>query len=202
MKKKLKNFSFLLYHRLIFFFNSKFYNQIDGVAIVSPLAPVPANIVMRFYESKWLNEYNLSKPKYYLRYVDDFIPASNSEQNSNFLNNKHPNIKITIEKQINHSIGFLDVKDTFSFVSQIKNTNLSRKCFVSYDVTRPFTNIPLQEIIHISINLIFNHNPDLNINKNNLKQFSFLLHQRPLFLTVSFIIKWSSHGFSFSSYPC
>ena len=34
-------------------------------------------------------------------------------------------------------------KHTFSFVSQIKNANLSRKCFVSYVVTSHFTNIPL-----------------------------------------------------------
>ena len=45
-----------------FIFNCKFYNQIDGVAMVSPLAPVLANIFMGFYESKWLNEYSLNKP--------------------------------------------------------------------------------------------------------------------------------------------
>ena len=56
-------------------------------------------------------------------------------------------------------------KDTFSFVSQIKNANLSKKCLVSYDVTSLFTNIPLQETIDIAINLIFNHNPCLNITK-------------------------------------
>ena len=61
-------------------------------------------------------------------------------------------------------------KDTFSFVSQIKNTNLSRKCLVSYDVTSLFTNIPLQETIDIAINLIFNHNPNLNITRKELKK--------------------------------
>ena len=35
-------------------------------------------------------------------------------------------------------------KDTFSFVSQIKNANISKKVFVSYDVSSLFTNIPLQ----------------------------------------------------------
>ena len=30
-----------------------------------PLAPVLANIFMRFYESKWLKGYNLNKPKFY-----------------------------------------------------------------------------------------------------------------------------------------
>ena len=38
-------------------------------------------------------------------------------------------------------------KDTFSFVSQIKNVNLSKKFLVSYDVTSLFTNIPFQETI-------------------------------------------------------
>ena len=45
-------------------------------------------------------------------------------------------------------------KDTFSFVSQIKNTNLSRIFFVSYDVTSLYTNISLKETIDIAINLI------------------------------------------------
>ena len=94
-----------------------FYNQIDGVAIGSPLALVLANIFMGFHKSKWLNEYNLKKPKFYLRYIDDILAAFDIEQD--FLNNRHPNIKFTIEKQINHSIAFLDV-----FISGINNQNL------------------------------------------------------------------------------
>ena len=62
-------------------------------------------------------------------------------------------------------------KDTFSFVSQIKNANLSKKFLVSYDVTSLFTNIPLQETIDIAINLIFSHNPNLNITRKELKKF-------------------------------
>ena len=72
---------------------------------------------MGFYESKWLNEYNLNKPKFYLRYIDDILVTFDNEQENeqdllnflNFLKNRHPNIKFTIEKQINHSIAFLDV---------------------------------------------------------------------------------------------
>ena len=56
-------------------------------------------------------------------------------------------------------------KYTFSFVSQIKNANLSKKLLVSYDVTSLFTNIPLQGTIDIAINFIFNHNLNLNITK-------------------------------------
>ena len=50
------------------------------------------------------------------------------------------------------------------------NVNLSIKFLVSYDVTSLFTNIPLQQTIDIAINLISNHNPDLNITKKELKK--------------------------------
>ena len=69
-------------------------------------------------------------------------------------------------------------KDTFSFVSQIKNANLSKKFLVSYDVTSLFSNIPLQETTEIAINLIFNHNPVLSITKKELKKlFLFVTSQ-------------------------
>ena len=48
----------------------------------SPLAPHLANIFMGFYESKWLNEYNLNKPNFYFRYVDDILAAFDNEQDS------------------------------------------------------------------------------------------------------------------------
>ena len=73
------------------------------VARGSPLAPLFANTFIGFYESKWLNEYNLNKPKFNLRYVDDILAAFDKEQDSlnflNFLNKGHSKIKFTIEKQ-------------------------------------------------------------------------------------------------------
>ena len=81
-------------------------------------------------------------------------------------------------------------KDTFSFVSQIKNANLFKKFIVSYDLTSLFTSIPLQETIGIAINLIFNHNLNRNITRKEIENLSFWLHHRIiLFLTVSFIIE-------------
>ena len=94
----------------------------------SPLAPVLANMFMDFHESKWINEYNLNKSKFYLRYVDNILAAFGNEQDSliflNFLNNRHPNIKFTIEKQNNNSIAFLDV-----FISGINNQNLTLQTY-------------------------------------------------------------------------
>ena len=127
-KKELKKLFLFATSQTHFIFNSKFYKQIDRVAMGSPLAPVLANIFMGFYESKWLNEYNFNKPKFYLRYVDDILAAFDKEQDSlnflNFLNKRHPNIKFMIEEQINHSIAFLDV-----FISGINNQNLTLQTY-------------------------------------------------------------------------
>ena len=90
----------------------------------SPLAPVLANIFMIYYEPQWLNEYDLNKPKFYLRYVEDILAAFEKEQDSlilfTLLNNNHHNIKFTIKKQVNYSIAFLDV-----FISGMDNQNLT-----------------------------------------------------------------------------
>ena len=48
----------------------------------SPLAPVFANIFMCFFKSRWLNEYNLTKPKFFFRYVDEIFAAFDNEKDS------------------------------------------------------------------------------------------------------------------------
>ena len=64
-RKVLKKLFLFTASQTHFISNSKFYNQKDGVAIGTPLSPVLANIFMGFNQSKWLNEYNLNKPKFY-----------------------------------------------------------------------------------------------------------------------------------------
>ena len=95
-----------------FIFKGDFYDQIDGVPMGTPLAPVLANLFMGYNESIWLNEYSLP-PILYKRYVDDIITAFRSENEADnfleFLNSRHPNIKFTMEKQQNNKISFLDV---------------------------------------------------------------------------------------------
>ena len=64
-KKELKKLFLFATSQTHFIFKSKFYNQINGVAIGSPLAPVLADIFMGFNEPKQLNEYNVNKPNFY-----------------------------------------------------------------------------------------------------------------------------------------
>ena len=53
----------------------------------------------------------------------------------------------------------------------LKRIQIFPKTFiVSYDVPSLFTNIPLQETTDIAINLIFNHNPNLNITRKEIKK--------------------------------
>ena len=54
-----------------FLFNGKMYDQIDGVAMGSPLAPVLANLFLGHYENIWLNKYQGPSLYFYRRYVDD-----------------------------------------------------------------------------------------------------------------------------------
>ena len=84
------------------------------------MALVLANIFMGFYQSKWLNENNLNKTKFYWRYVADILAGFNKKQDSlivlSFLNKVPPNTKFTIE--IDHSIASLNV-----LISDIDNQN-------------------------------------------------------------------------------
>ena len=110
--KKLFSFATCQTH---FLFNGLVYDQVDGVAMGSPLAPVLANLFMGFHEDQWLKNYHdPDSVLFYRRYVDDIFCVFNSETEATnfftYLNTQHPNIKFTLEKEINNCLSFLDVK--------------------------------------------------------------------------------------------
>ena len=203
-KKELKKLFLFATSQTHFIFNDKFYNQIDGVAMGSPVAPVLANIFMGFYESKWLNEYNLNKPKFYLRYVNYILAAFDKEQDSlnflNFLNKRHRNIKFTIEKQINHFIAFLDV-----FIAGINNQNLTFrvyhkstyaglllnfKSFTSFSYKISLIKCLIDRSLKICNNWNSFHNDIENIKSNLIK------NAYPPFLIDKVIKKYLNYKFS------
>ena len=108
---------------------------------------------MCFYQSKWLNEYNFNKPNFYLRYVDDILAVFGNEQDSlnflDFLNKRHPNIKLTIEKQTNHSIAFLDV-----IISGINNQNFILQTYRKLTYTGLLLNFQIFTSFSYKISLI------------------------------------------------
>ena len=96
-------------------FDQKYYSQIDGVAMGSPLGPTLANIFLCYHETTWLKNCPKSfKPVYYKRYVDDiFVLFEKPEQVSRFvkyMNKRHKNIKFSFETEKDNSFSFLDVK--------------------------------------------------------------------------------------------
>ena len=124
-----------------FLFDGVVYDQIDGIAMGSPLAPTLANLFLRHYEGIWLNEYEGDATLFYRRYVDDiFAVFENRDQALGFLeyiNSKHVNIKFTIEENNKGILNFLDVvvnnndvlttsvyhKPTFTEVCTIRSQN-------------------------------------------------------------------------------
>ncbi|XP_054723405.1 uncharacterized protein LOC129233402 [Uloborus diversus] len=96
-----------------FQWNTKFYEQRDGVAMGNPLSPVIANFYMEFFEQKALAS-TTKKPEIWFRYVDDtFAVWSYGEEDLQLflqhLNNIHPRFQFTMEKESNNQLPFLDV---------------------------------------------------------------------------------------------
>ena len=97
-----------------FTFNNKYYSQIDGVAMGSPLGPTLANVFLSHHETSWLENCPAQfKPAYYRRYVDDVIVLFTSKDHVKkflrYMNSRHRNIEFTHEEEKDGSLPFLDV---------------------------------------------------------------------------------------------
>ena len=142
----------------------------------------------------------LTNPNFILRYVDDILPAFEKEQDSlnffNFLNNKHPSIKFKIEKQINHSIAFLD-----EFISGINNKNVTLQAyhkstymglllnFTSFSSWISLTKCLIERFFKICNNWSSFHNDIDNLNSN-------IKNAYPPFIINKVIKKYLNHMFS------
>ena len=96
-----------------FLFKGSFYDQVDGVSMGSPLAPVLANLLVGHNEKDWIENYKGSKILFYRRYVDDTFCICEREQDAvffyNYINSQHPNIRFSMEGEVDNKLAFLDV---------------------------------------------------------------------------------------------
>ena len=93
------------------YFHGKFYHQIFGVAMGSPISVIIANLVMENVEEGAISTF-LNPPKYWRRYVDDtfvIIKKTEVDEFHNHINNIEASIKFTIEHETNDFISFLDI---------------------------------------------------------------------------------------------
>ena len=95
-----------------FQFNGKYYDQLDGVAMGSPLGPLFANAFMGDFERKHMSRLRELGVKQWWRYVDDIFASVGSSEEADkileYINHQHPNIKFTVEHEANYKLPFLD----------------------------------------------------------------------------------------------
>ena len=96
----------------LFQFEGNLYEQLDGVAMGSPLGPLMANAFMCSIEERLLNQGKM--PNFYKRYVDDtfsIMPhVETAEAFLSTLSDSHPSISFTMELATNGKLPFLGVE--------------------------------------------------------------------------------------------
>jgi len=115
-KHQLKKLLVICTQKSHFQFKGNFFDQIDGVAMGSPLGPLFANIFMDEFEQSKMKKLTELGVKIWLRYVDDVFAIIEHESQSDaildYLNKQHINIKFTIESEKHSKLPFLDTKVT------------------------------------------------------------------------------------------
>ena len=150
----------------IILFNNKYYNQIDGVGMGSPLGPKLANIFICYNKNNWLKNCPKDlKPVYYKRYVDDIFLLFNRPEHAHFfleyINKKHKNMKFSIETEINGSLSFFDIKIFRENENSV--TSVFRKDTFSGVYTNFISFIPLEYkfgLVRTLLNRYFNLTSD------------------------------------------
>ena len=117
---------------LHFSFNGRFFQQVDGVAMGSPLGPVIANIFMAELEEQLVPTLG-EKMSIWLRFVDDTFTLIKEKDIVNVLNTMndfHPSINFTYEVETEKNLPFLDVNITRTSDGSFK-TSVYRKSTAS-----------------------------------------------------------------------
>ena len=96
----------------LFQLDGKLYEQVDGVAMGSPLGPLMANTFMCSVEEKLVS--NMVRPSFCHRFVDDTITSqrnlATAEDFLDILNNCHESLNFTMECEVDEKLPFLDVE--------------------------------------------------------------------------------------------
>ena len=82
----------------------------------SPLSPVLSNIFMGIYESNWLNEYDLNKSNFFLRFIGEILAAFSNEQDSLVFNQ---NLRFQTYHRSSYTGLLLNLKSFISFSYEI-----------------------------------------------------------------------------------
>ncbi|XP_049267386.1 uncharacterized protein LOC125756556 [Rhipicephalus sanguineus] len=92
-------------------FQKKFFKQVHGTATGASISVTAANFAMESLESRALSSFS-SRPRVFLRYVDDCFSVVKKSALSAFLlhlNSMDPAIQFTTEEEVNGRLPFLEV---------------------------------------------------------------------------------------------
>ncbi|RLU15076.1 hypothetical protein DMN91_012963 [Ooceraea biroi] len=136
-----------------FTFNGRFYSQIYGCPMGSPLSPIVADMVLDDLETICMERLDF-KIKLFYRYVDVFmiLPTDRIQQVLEIFNNYHPRLCFTVETEKNGTINFLDatvIRDNEALI-----TDWYRKPTYSGRYINYFASNPLQHKINVITNLV------------------------------------------------
>ena len=95
-----------------FVYKGQHYQQLDGVAMGSPVSPVIADLFMEDFEMKAFNKYSKT-PRLWERFVDDIlaiVEKTRTKELLEYLNNQHDRIQFTMEEEQEGSLPFMDVR--------------------------------------------------------------------------------------------
>ena len=88
--------------------NSSVKVKVGGVVMGSPLTLVLANPFVGHNKKLRLENFHGSTILFHCWYVDDTFCLFHSEHNAiiffDYLNSRHPNIRFTMEKEVNHKL--------------------------------------------------------------------------------------------------
>jgi len=93
-----------------FIFNNKFYKQVFGILMGSPLSPIIADIVMQDLEEIAILNLQIHSLFYY-RYVDDIVlalPSENIDDTLTIFYSLHTKLQFTMEVGIDNRLNFLE----------------------------------------------------------------------------------------------
>ena len=140
LKKMLK-----LCSESIFIYKNEVYQQCDGVAMGSPLAPLLADWFVTKIENNIMSnrKYESYQPSHYRRYVDDiFAVFPNETARDNFfkvLNNTHKNLSFTMETT-HGPLPFLDTQITIKdqrFQVEVYRKPTNTDVMMNYESSAP-----------------------------------------------------------------
>ena len=133
-KSDLKKLVQICLQQNYFKFNNKFYMQLDGLPMGSPLSPLLSEIFMDDWERKFIDGKHKFQNNiyFYARYVDDIFCIWNGTERQmhsflSYINSLNNKITFTMEIEKEGNLNFLDLSINFNKESQKLEYNIYRK---------------------------------------------------------------------------